>query len=88
VQASSHNETLAILEHLPLTGQAAHLLWTTAIGSRGAPGLAQAARLLFSAGDPKLQLLWGNVTGRGLAVLTYLHSRRGTVRSQPHWMGR
>jgi cellulose synthase/poly-beta-1,6-N-acetylglucosamine synthase-like glycosyltransferase len=82
VRAASHNETLAFLEHLPPMGRAVHLLWTTAIGTRGAPGLAQAIRLLLSTGDPKPRLLWGNVTGRGLAVLTYLRSRWGQARSQ------
>jgi GT2 family glycosyltransferase len=82
VRASSHNETLALLEYLPLPGKAAHLLWTIGVGSRGAPGLAQAARLLLSTGNPRPKLLWGNLTGRGLAVLTYLRSRRSLARSQ------
>jgi GT2 family glycosyltransferase len=79
VRDAAHNETLALLEHLPPVGRATHLLWTTAIGTRGSPGLAQAARLFFTTGDPKLQLLWGNLIGRGLAILTYLQSRQGRV---------
>ena len=74
VRDAAHNETLALLEHLSPAGQAAHLLWTTTIGTRGAPGLAQAARLLLSTGDPKLRPLFGNLAGRGLAVLTYLRA--------------
>ncbi len=81
VRDAVHNETLALLEHLPHMRRAAHLFWTTAIGTRGAPGLAQSARLLLSTGDPKLQLLLGNLTGRGLAVLTYLRSPGGRVRA-------
>jgi GT2 family glycosyltransferase/glycosyltransferase involved in cell wall biosynthesis len=72
VRDAAHNETLALLEYLPPRGQMMHLLWTTAIGTRSAPGLAQAARQLLSTGDPKLGLLFGNLSGRVLAVLTYL----------------
>jgi GT2 family glycosyltransferase len=81
VRDAAHNETLALLEHLSPIGRAAHLLWTTVIGTRGAPGLAQTARLLLSTGDPKLRLLLGNLTGRGLAVLTSLSSSRRSMRS-------
>jgi glycosyltransferase involved in cell wall biosynthesis/GT2 family glycosyltransferase len=79
VRAAAHNETLALLEHLPPMGRMAHLLWTTAVGTRNAPGLAQAARLLLSTGNPRLKLLLGNLTGRGLAVSTYLGSSDGKV---------
>jgi GT2 family glycosyltransferase len=81
VRDAVHNETLALLEHLPPMGRTAYLLWTTAIGSRSAPGPAQAARLFFSSGDPKLLLVLGNVTGRGMGVVTYLRSRLGNVQS-------
>jgi glycosyltransferase involved in cell wall biosynthesis len=80
VRAAAHNETLALLEHLPPVGRTAHLLWTTAIGTRGVPGLAQTARLLLRTGDPKPRLLFGNLTGRSLAVATYLRSVQGKVR--------
>jgi glycosyltransferase involved in cell wall biosynthesis len=76
VRDSSHNETLALLEYLPARGRVAHILWTTAIGTRGAPGFAQSARLLITTGDPKLRLLYGNLTGRALAVLAYLRTSR------------
>jgi GT2 family glycosyltransferase len=72
VRDAAHNETLALLEHLTPVGRMAHLFWTTVIGTRNAPGLAQAARLLLSTRDAKLEVLFGNLTGRGLAVLTYL----------------
>src|SRR5271155_4206589 len=77
VRDASHNETLALLEHLPPLGRGAHLLWATTVGTRGAPGLAQAARLLLSTGDPRLRLLASNLAGRRLAVVTYLRSPRG-----------
>jgi len=80
VRAAAHNETLALLEHLPPMGRMTHLLWTTAIGTRDVPGLAQSVRLLLSTGDPKLWLLFGNLTGRGLAISTYLCSSKRRVR--------
>jgi GT2 family glycosyltransferase len=86
VRDSSHNETLALLEHLSLLGRAAHLLWATAVGTRRAPGLAQAARLLLSTGDPRFRLVASNLTGRRLAVMTYLRSpREGAPRDRDDW---
>jgi GT2 family glycosyltransferase len=87
VRAASHNETLAFLECLSPARRTVHLLWTTAFGTRGAPGLVQAVRLLFSTGDPKLGLFWGNLTGRGLALLTYLRSRSCMARPRSHRIG-
>jgi glycosyltransferase involved in cell wall biosynthesis len=75
VRDAAHNQTLALLEHLSRMGQIAHLLSTTAIGSREAPGLAQAGRLLLSTGNPQVRLLLGNFAGRGLAITSYLCSR-------------
>jgi GT2 family glycosyltransferase len=75
IRDAAHNETLSVLEHLPPNGRVAHLLWVMAIGTRNTPGLAQATRLLFGTGDPQLRLLLSNLTGRGLAIKTYLRSR-------------
>jgi GT2 family glycosyltransferase len=76
VRDSAFNESLALLEHLSLPGCLAHLLWTTAIGTRSSPGLAQTVRLLLTTGRPRLALLAGNLQGRALAVATFLRSRR------------
>jgi GT2 family glycosyltransferase len=75
VRNVAHNETLALLEHLPPHKQAIHLGWATAIGSRSVPGVAQAVRLLPSSGNGSLALLRGNLLGRIQAVGTYLRSR-------------
>ncbi len=75
VRDSAFNETLALLEHLSLGGRAAHLLWATAVGTRGSPGLAQSLRLLLTSGNPQLRLLVGNLRGRALALATFLRSR-------------
>jgi hypothetical protein len=82
VRDAAHNETLALLEHLSPISRLTHLLLMTAIGTRASPGPAQAVRLLLSTGQPKLKLLVGNLTGRGLAVLTYLGSHYGTMRQR------
>ncbi len=82
VRNEAHNETLALLEHLSLTGRAAHLIWAIIVGTGQAPGILKAARLLLRTGDPKLQLLRGNLIGRGQAVLTYMHSSGRTMRAR------
>ena len=76
VRDSAFNESLALLEHLSLPGSIAHLLWTTAVGTRSSPGLVQSLRLLVSSGNPRLRLLAGNLQGRSLALSTFLRSRR------------
>jgi hypothetical protein len=78
---STHNETLALLEHLSPAGQVAHLLWSTMVGSRGTPGLAQSARLLITTGNPQLALLRANLQGRRLAIAAYRRGRRGAAPS-------
>jgi GT2 family glycosyltransferase len=73
---SVHNETLALLEFLPPIGKAAHLFWTIALGTRGAPGFGQSLRMLLSTGDSKAALLRSNLSGRCLAIGTYARGRR------------
>jgi GT2 family glycosyltransferase len=75
VRHSSHNETLALLEHLPRRRRLAHLVYATLIGSRGAPGPAQSLRLFFTSGDPRLDLLRANLAGRRRALVTRRRSR-------------
>lgn len=74
IRDAAHNQTLALLGHLSRSGGMAHLLRATTIGTRGAPGLAQAGRLLLSTGNPQLRLLFGNLAGRGLALVAHLRS--------------
>ncbi|HST54665.1 MAG TPA: glycosyltransferase [Solirubrobacteraceae bacterium] len=76
VRNATHNETLAVLEHLPVQRRIVYLLWTVGIGTSTAPGLAQAARSLLSSGDARLSLLGGALKGRALGVGTYLSARR------------
>ncbi len=81
VRDAAHNETLAVLEHLSPMRRTAFLLWSTIVGTHEEPGLAQAARQLIRTGDPELQLLLGNLTGRSLAISTYLHSSQFKLHS-------
>jgi GT2 family glycosyltransferase len=71
---ASHNETLAMLEHLPLRRRLVHFAFATLIGSRSAPGLAQSLRLLLTSGDPRLDLLLANLEGRRRAWATLKRS--------------
>jgi hypothetical protein len=85
VRDAAHNETLALLEHLPPHKQSMHLAWAMAIGSRTSPGLAQSVRLLLTSGDGRLALLRGNLRGRAQAIGTYLRSRsRDRERCEGH----
>jgi GT2 family glycosyltransferase len=70
VRHSSHNETLALLEHLPPHRRLAHLVYAMLVGSRGAPGPAQSLRLFLTSGDPRLELLRANLQGRRRALAT------------------
>ncbi len=75
VRDAAHNETLAMLEHLPPTGRALHLAWATAVGTRAVPGFVSSARRLIGREGGWLALLRGNLVGRAQAVGTYLRTR-------------
>ncbi len=87
VRNAAHNETLALLEHLPRRRQAIHLAWVIAVGTRGSPGFASSLRQLLSSGDARAALLRGNLAGRRQAIGTYLRSRpkapARSLRSRP-----
>lgn len=59
-----HNETLALLEYLPLVGRLAFLGWAIAIGTRDARGLLQWLRFLPKEGKVSGQKLWACWQGR------------------------
>jgi GT2 family glycosyltransferase/precorrin-6B methylase 1 len=79
VRNAAHNETLALLEHLPGRERTAHLAFALGVGTRGTPGLAQSLRLLATTGDPRFDLLRANWAGRRRALATYRRSRRAGV---------
>jgi glycosyltransferase involved in cell wall biosynthesis len=96
VHDSSHNESLALLDHLPPGRAAVHLGYATLVGARGAPGLAQSVRLGLTTGDPRLDLLRANLAGRRRAlatrrrsaVLAIADSGHGAVRARQLLAGR
>lgn len=75
VLAAAHNETLALLEHLPPRRRVAHLIYSTAIGSRTRPGPVQSARLFAGSRNPRFDLLGANLAGRRRAIDAYRRGR-------------
>ena len=59
-----HNETLALLEYLPLSRRLIFLVWAVAIGTRDARGLLQWLRFLPKEGALSGQKLWSSWQGR------------------------
>jgi len=76
VRDASHNETIAVLEHLPAWRRPMYLAWALAIGTTDSPGLAQTIRSLVTSGDSRWPALRGALTGRVLGLRTYLRSQR------------
>lgn len=73
---AAHNETLAVLDFLPLWRRAVFLMWAPAIGTRAAPGLLQALRLLFAGERHVLARLGATLAGRIHGVRTWLREER------------
>ncbi len=59
-----HNETLALLEHLPLPRRAAFMIWAVLVGTREAFGLVQLLRFLPSQGKLAIQKWQASMQGR------------------------
>jgi GT2 family glycosyltransferase len=71
-----HNETLAVLEHLPASRGGFHLIWASAIGTSSAPGIVQLIRSLPSRGNVGRQRFSGAQMGLFDGLRTYRRSRR------------
>jgi GT2 family glycosyltransferase len=69
---STHNETLAVLEHLRGWQRPLFVAWAFAIGTRGAPGVANAIRLLPSRGAESWSQLWGAQSGLLAGLLSWI----------------
>jgi GT2 family glycosyltransferase len=76
IRNAAHNETLALLEHLPAWRRAVYMAWTLAIGTSTTPGFAQSIRSFVGSGDARWSLLRAALTGRVLGAQTYLRSQR------------
>lgn len=76
LRASTHNETVAVLEHLPAWRRPIYLAWAVAVGTRTTPGVAHLIHSLLSRGDSRWSLFSGTQSGRILGLRTYRRSRR------------
>jgi GT2 family glycosyltransferase len=70
---SRHNETIAVLEHLRAWQRPLFVAWAFAIGTGGAPGVANAIRLLPSRGGAgSWSQFWGAQTGLLTGLLAWI----------------
>ena len=72
-----HNETLALLEHLPSTRRVVFLTWAILVGTRGAPGFVRWLQFLPSQGNLATQKLQASLQGRKQGWQTWQESRFG-----------
>ncbi|MEG4321327.1 MULTISPECIES: glycosyltransferase family 2 protein [unclassified Microcoleus] len=71
-----HNETLVLLENLPLTRRTAFIFWATLVGTRDAPGFLQWLRFLPKERTLAGQKLLASLRGRWQAWETWQQSNR------------
>jgi cellulose synthase/poly-beta-1,6-N-acetylglucosamine synthase-like glycosyltransferase len=70
-----HNETLVLLEHLPVLRQIIFLFWTVFIGSRETFGIMQWLRFLPSQGRIANKKLHASLQGRWQGLQTYIREQ-------------
>jgi len=70
-----HNETLVLLENLPLIRRTVFVFWATLVGTREAPGLLQWLRFLPKEGSLAGQKLRASLRGRWQAWETWQQSK-------------
>jgi GT2 family glycosyltransferase len=80
---ATHNETLAVLEHLRTSFLPAYAVWAVLVGTTTAPGLLQTVRSLLCSGNPRWSLLLGTLTGRVLGMKTFIRSKRQARKQTP-----
>jgi glycosyltransferase involved in cell wall biosynthesis len=78
-----HNETLCLLEYLPLTRRIVFLLWAGLIGTRDGWGIVQLLRFLPSEGVLAWHKWLASMHGRWQGCLTWLQGNGGDRNSQP-----
>jgi glycosyltransferase involved in cell wall biosynthesis len=74
-----HNETVAVLEHLPAWQRGVHLAWACLIGTRSTPGVAQLIRSLPARGAAA----WPPFAGAQLGLVDGLRTYRRSRRADP-----
>jgi len=72
---STHNQTVALLEYLPLWQGAMYLIWASMIGSRSTPGATQLVRMLPNCEQDGWSRLRGAQRGLLNGLFTYWRSR-------------
>ena len=72
---SVHNETLVLLENLPLIRRTVFILWAILVGTRDAPGFVQWLRFLPKEGSLAGQKLQASLRGRREAWNTWQQSK-------------
>jgi GT2 family glycosyltransferase len=77
VRTAIHNETLALIEYLPLWRQAAYFAWALGIGSVAAPGIGQLARALARRRNWQGGIALAALQGRAAAFATRRRTRAG-----------
>ncbi len=77
-----HNETLALLDFLPLPRRLLFAGWSVLIGTRGAPGFAQVVRTTLGGQPPRWTELPATLYGRWLGWRTHRRSKRNRTASQ------
>ncbi|HEU4648148.1 MAG TPA: glycosyltransferase family 2 protein [Gemmatimonadales bacterium] len=83
VHDAVHNETLALLEHLPAGRRELFLLWALTVGTRAAPGLAQWMRFLAKGWPSPTQRLLASWQGRWCAWRRWRNHRHSRERPVP-----
>jgi cellulose synthase/poly-beta-1,6-N-acetylglucosamine synthase-like glycosyltransferase len=71
----AHNESLAILDYLPLWHRLIFLIWSNLIGTRTNPGLFQVLRLFPHEGIFAMRKGWSCLLGRWQGIQTWANTR-------------
>lgn len=80
-----YNETLILLQHLPLFRRTIFLAWAGLIGTRANPGLFHIPRLIILRDSHVRDRVFATISGRSTAIRAYIQSRIRT-NSFPTWV--
>jgi hypothetical protein len=69
----SHNETIGLLDHLPLSRKVIYLIWAVLIGTREVFGFVQLFRFLPTEKGLAFQKWWASVQGRWQGLKTWIY---------------
>ncbi len=73
-QNMAHNETVVILDYLPLVQKIVYLVWALIVGTRGVPGILQILRFLPTQKQLSVQRGFASFQGRIAGVNTWFSS--------------